>query len=134
MNVTIETRYTVIVDGERHSQWYSRQAADDTVLHQMEEMGAESAYVVETYDEVPVADLSMPVDAMAERWDEINSELDAIHDELAGADGRPSEEAMAAAQAPLLAERRQLEAEYAAMRCADAEAEKVREMGMAIFA
>lgn len=76
----------------------------------------------------------MKVHQAQKRWDEINSELDAIHDELAGADGRPSEETMAAAQAPLLAERRQLEVEYAAMRRADAEAAKVREIGMAILA
>lgn len=74
------------------------------------------------------------VAAMSKRWDEIGEELEQVHQALVERDGRASEEEVQAAQAALVAERRALESQFAAMRRANAEVETVREAGVAFFA
>lgn len=54
----------------------------------------------------------MNVQQMQKRYDEIEQELQAIHDELAARTPRVSEEEMAAAQATLIAERKELHRQW----------------------
>lgn len=110
MNVVGTTVYDKVNECEATITRTSMVAGESLCYHLRDEKGQEWCQWPRNVVKVD------SVAAMSKRWDEINEELERVHQQLAERTGRPTEDEVQAAQASLIAERNKLESAYVRMR------------------